>query len=244
MKIFRGDLHIHTCLSPCADLDMSPSTIVKKSLEKGLDLIAVCDHNSAENVGAVLRAGIEQGLHVLPGIEINSSEEVHILALFDSEIQAKIMQDIIYRNLKGCNRPDIFGDQVVVNEYDEVEGFNDKLLIGSTGLGLDEIVKETHNIGGLSIASHVDRPSYSILSQLGFIPGDLDLDAIEVTYRANDRFFTERRQDIGELAVIKSSDAHFSNDIGTVTTSFYMKSPTVEEIRLAFRGRLGRRVEH
>lgn len=243
MKMYRGDLHIHTCLSPCADLEMCPSTIVKRSLEKGLNLIAVCDHNSAENAGAVLKAGRSQGLHVLPGMEINSSEEVHILALFNDEKQAGTMQDIIYSHLEGINRPDVFGEQIVVNELDEVERCNDRLLIGSTGLGLDEIVNEIHNIGGLSIASHVDRPSYSILSQLGFIPEDLALDAVELSPRADDRFLADRGGDIGGLPVIRSSDAHFPGDIGKVSTCFYMKAPRVEELRLAFQGLSDRRVE-
>ena len=157
MKVYKGDLHIHTCLSPCADLEMCPSTIVKKSLEKGLNVIAVCDHNSAENVGAVLRAGMARGLYVLPGMEINSSEEVHILAVFDHEGQAQTMQDIIYRHLEGVNRPDIFGEQIVVNEFDEVEGYSDRLLIGSTGLGLGEIVNEIHSIGCLLYTSPSPR---------------------------------------------------------------------------------------
>ena len=242
MKRFRGDLHIHTCLSPCSDLEMSPITIVEKSLEKGLDLIAVCDHNSAENVGAVLRAGARRGLHVLPGMEINSLEEVHTLAIFDSEKQAFSMQEIVYENLDGTNRPDLFGDQVVANEHDEVEGYNDRMLIGATRLRLAEIVSEVHRLGGLSIASHVDRPSYSLLGQLGFVPQDLRLDALEVSYHVRRDHFAGRESEIDDLPVITSSDAHFKRDIGKVHTTFYVEIPSVDEIRMAFKKERGRRV--
>ena len=119
MRRFRGDLHIHTCLSPCADLDMSPRGVAEKSVERGLDFIAVCDHNSVENAGAVIRAGARRGLQVLPGMEISSREEVHLLAIFDDEAQALAMQEVVYRHLRGTNRPEIFGDQVVANEFDE-----------------------------------------------------------------------------------------------------------------------------
>jgi predicted metal-dependent phosphoesterase TrpH len=101
MKQFKMDLHIHSCLSPCADLEMSPRSIVEKSLAKGLDGIALCDHNSAENVSAVLKAGAQLGLHVLPGIEINSVEEVHTLAIFDRKDQAVAMQEIVYQAFPG-----------------------------------------------------------------------------------------------------------------------------------------------
>ena len=244
MKYFTGDLHIHTCLSPCAELEMSPLTIVEKSLEKGLDVIAVCDHNSAENVGAVLRAGRERGLHVLPGLEINSIEEVHTLAIFDTEKQARTMQEIIYSHLTGSNDPEIFGDQIIANELDEVEGVNDRLLIGSAQLRLDDVVREVRRLGGLSIASHVDRPSYSVLSQLGFIPVDLELDAVEVSYRVKTDFFVGRAHEIRGLPVITSSDAHYPADIGRVSTAFYMETPDVKEIRMAFRAEAGRRVVH
>jgi hypothetical protein len=154
---------------------MSPRSIVENSLERGLDLIAVCDHNSAENVGAAIRAGRRMGLSVLAGIEISSREEVHSLAIFDEEEQALQMQDLIYQHMRGTNRPELFGDQVVVNEFDEVEGFNDRLLIGAVQLDLKDIVKKVRSFGGLSIASHVDRPSFSVLSQLGFFPDGIRL---------------------------------------------------------------------
>ena len=243
MKLFKADLHIHTCLSPCEDLDMSPKGIVEKSLERGVDVIAACDHNSVENAGAVIRAGAAQGLCVFPGMEISSREEAHILALFDSEEQALSMQEVVYRHLKGTNRPELFGDQVVANEFDEVEGFNDRRLIGATELGLYEIVSEVHRLGGLSIASHVDRPSFSILSQLGFIPPDLELDAVEVSRHMKREVARSRLSGLGEFAILSFSDAHFLDDIGSVCTSFFFEAPSVGEIRMALAEKCGRRLE-
>ena len=238
MKIFKADLHIHTCLSPCADLDMTPKAIVEKSLELGLDIVAICDHNSAENVEAAVRAGIQQKLCVLPGLEINSREEVHILAIFENAEKALHMQETVYRHLKGVNKPEFFGDQVVVNEFDEVEGFNDRLLIGAVDLGLQEIVSEVHRQRGLTIASHVDRPSFSIISQLGFIPPDLKLDGLEVTQDIGQL----DRSTMGKLPLVTSSDAHFLHDVGRAYTPFFLESPNLEEIRLALFGKSGRKV--
>jgi PHP family Zn ribbon phosphoesterase len=242
VRPFRADLHIHSCLSPCGDLDMSPRTIVTRSLEKGLDLIAVCDHNSAENVGAVIRAGSRKGLAVLAGMEISSREEVHTLAVFDTEAQALRMQELIYRHLRGTNRPELFGDQVVANESDEVEGFNDRLLIGAVQMDLHDIVSAVHGLGGLSIASHVDRPSFSILSQLGFIPDEVQFDGLEISRHMTREKARAEIPGIETYALMSFSDAHFPQDIGSSLTCFFLETPSVQEIRLALKGEAGRKV--
>lgn len=243
MKRFKADLHVHSCLSPCGDLDMSPRAIVEKGKAMGLDIIALCDHNTAENVGAAIRAGVQNGLHVFPGMEINSSEEVHTLAIFDSEEQALAMQAVVYKHLKGTNRPELFGDQVIANEFDEIEGFNDRMLIGATQLGLDDIIKEVHRLGGLSIASHVDRPSFSILSQLGFIPPGLAVDALEISRHLNREEAISKIPGVGDSPLVASSDAHFLEDIGQSYSSFFLEVPNVKEIRMALEGKSGRSVE-
>ena len=138
---------------------MSPKKIVAKSIEKQLDIIAICDHNSAENVQAVIHLGNEMGLYVLPGMEICSREEVHILGLFKAVEQAQAMQEFVYEHLPGENQAEVFGYQVIVNEKDEIRGEVSRLLIGASRLSLQDIVVKIHKLGGLSIASHVDRPS-------------------------------------------------------------------------------------
>ena len=242
LKKIRADLHIHSCLSPCGDWDMSPKKIIQKSLEKHLDLIAICDHNTVENVAATLRQGKKQGLAVLPGMEICSKEEVHLVALFKNIADGLKMQEYVYVHLPGKNRPEVFGNQVVADEHDQVLGENPRLLIGATQLSLVDIVEKTHQLSGICISSHVDRPSYSIIGQLGFIPPDLHLDAVEVSYRIPLEKALTQVPGIENYPCITSSDAHFLDDIGKVWTEFVLAAPTVEEIRMALAGIDGRRI--
>jgi len=240
---FKADLHIHTCLSPCSEWDMSPLRIVERCCEAGIDIIAVCDHNSVENAEAVMLAGKKMDVTVLPGMEVCSREEVHILAIFGDLEKANFMQEYVYAHLPGENVPDVFGHQVVANERDEVIRENDKQLIGATSLGVYEIVEKTHNLKGISIASHIDRPAFGIISQLGFIPENLELDAVELSYRISLEKALEEFPDIREIPVLKSSDAHYLSDIGRTWTVFLTAAPTLEEIHLALQGRGGRQVE-
>ena len=242
LKRFKADLHIHSCLSPCSDWAMSPKKIVQQSLEVGLDLIAICDHNSAENAGATMREGNRQGMQVLPGMEICSKEEVHILALFDELAPALEMQAYVYANLPGENKTEVFGFQVIANEQDEVMGENPRLLIGATRLGLHDIVKKTHALSGINISCHVDRPAYGIINQLGLIPEDLNLDGLEVSYRIKLAEAAQAIPVIENFSCVTASDAHYLNDIGKAWTVFQMAEPSLSEIRLALTGKAGRRI--
>lgn len=237
LRGYRCDLHIHTCLSPCADLDMYPTALVTKTVAEELDVIAICDHNASENVEYVIRAAEGKPVFVFPGMEITSREEAHILALFGSLSDLQEIQDIVYDALKGTNREDIFGCQPIVNELDEVEGFNERLLIGATDLSLNEICDAIHRFHGVAIAAHVDRESFSILGQMGFIPPDLALDAIEISGIGDDG-----HPQLAGYPVIRSSDAHFIDEIGSKVTTAYMATPSIDELKLALSGRRGRRI--
>ncbi len=240
MKEYKMDLHIHTCLSPCARSDMLPTTIIKQARDKNLDVVGICDHNSAENVLAVRKAGEREGMQVLGGMEISSSEEVHILALFDDDGALLEMQNIVYENLSGENDENYFGEQLIVDEHDKIVGSTKKLLIGSTNLGIDRIVELVHSLGGLAVASHVDRDSFSIIAQLGFIPEELSLDALELSWRCESNE-VNNYESYG-LPLVKSSDAHFLSDIGKAVTTFLLNTPSFLEVVMAFQDVEGRAV--
>jgi len=240
LKEFTCDLHIHTCLSPCGDLDMYPSAIVEKCTNERLDVIAICDHNSSENVSYVINAARGKPIIVLPGMELTSKEEVHVIALFDNINDLLKLQDIVYGALRGMNREEVFGCQPIVNEIDEVEGFNDRLLIGATELSLQESVEAIHKLHGLAIAAHIDRESFGVIGQLGFIPPDIQFDALEISYRTGLKKTRKKYPEFFNYPFIESSDAHFIRDIGKGSTKIFMENPTISEIKMAFEGRGGR----
>ncbi len=242
LRVYRADLHLHTCLSPCGDWDMTPRAVVEHSLEKRLDIIAVTDHNTAENAGAAMEKGRELGLCVFPGLEICSVEEVHVVALFDTLESALAMQNVVYSNLSGENKPEIFGYQVVADVEDQVTDQNPRLLIGAVSADLSTLVQRIHDLGGLAVAAHIDRTAFGIIGQLGFIPPDLPLDAVEVSYRFRPEDAGKSLQIGRNIPCITSSDAHFPSEIGRVSTKYLMKSPCISELRMAFRGENGRKI--
>ena len=235
MKELKADLHVHTCLSPCAEAEMVPSAIVRQAKAVGLDMIAICDHNSVENVQAVIRAGERESVRVIPGIEITSREEVHILGLFKSEGELASISAVVSDHLTGRNDEEAFGPQTIVDEWDRPVGNNPNLLIGATSLDVGSTVGAIHDCGGLAVAAHVDRQRFSLIGQLGFIPEGLGLDAVEVSGR------TRAGQWQG-LSVLVSSDAHRLEDIGRNHTTFCAENASFEEISKALRSQAGRRI--
>jgi len=244
LKRLRTDLHIHSCLSPCGELTMSPRRIVKEALAKGLDIIALCDHNTAENAAAAVRAAAGTGLAVLPGMEITSEEEVHILAIFESMDDLLPLQGEVFRKLpKIASKKKFIKDQVIVNEDDEVMGFSRQCLLAATRLNVYEIVELVHDHGGIAIASHIDREAFGLISQLGFIPSDLGVDAFEVSAQVTIAEARATGRGLASLPLVRFSDAHRPEEIGKLTTDFLLASPLLGEIRLALKGTAGRAVE-
>jgi 3',5'-nucleoside bisphosphate phosphatase len=245
VPIFQADLHLHTCLSPCGGYDVTPTAVVGRAAELGLDIIAITDHNSAENVAPALEAARRLGDTaplVLAGMEVTTAEEAHLLALFGDLASALTMQAMVYGHLQGGpNNPDVFGQQIVANADDEVEEFNPRLLIGATDLPVQMVVRRIHGLGGLAIACHVDRPAYSLVGQLGMIPPDLDLDAVEISRRVG----AERGRELlmgRELTLVTDSDAHALDDVGRAWGEYDMRARSFAELALALRGRDGRGV--
>jgi PHP family Zn ribbon phosphoesterase len=221
---------------------MRPQAIVHQALTAGLEMIAICDHNSAENVAAFVSAGSARGLTVLPGMEITSKEEIHLLALFDRPEECMALQEIVYQNLPGENVEEVFGSQTVINERDEAIGINRKMLIGATLLPLERIVSVVGSLQGVTIASHIDRQAFSLLGQLGFIPEGIPLDGLEISRRTSKEEAQKRFHSYQRFSFVRSSDAHTLEDIGKNITHFLLEKTTSEEIKLALHHREGRRV--
>jgi len=235
MRKVRADLHMHTCLSPCADEQMQAKAIVKQARRRGLDMIGICDHNSAENVAAVVKAGLREGLSVVAGMEITSRQQVHILGLFENESDVMQMQELVYRNLSEQSDEGSYGPQTLVDEWDHVVGTSHRLLVGATALTTEQIIDAIHERRGLAIASHMDRERFSLIGQLGFIPKGLHLDAVEVGQPSS------AGRNYG-YPVVTSSDAHFLEDVGKSFTNFLVEELSLDEIRMALRGSDGRQV--
>jgi len=240
LKAFNCDLHVHTCLSPCAELDIHPMALVQKAIEANLDMIAICDHNSSANVPYVINAARTSKLKILPGMEITTSEEVHLLAIFDSLSNLTLLQKIIDQHLPGENDEERFGVQAIVNENGEVEGINNQLLIGATDLSLDTLIGYIHQFDGLAIAAHIDRESFSVLSQLGFIDDNAGFDALEVTHLTGFNQARIKYQELYKYSFIISSDSHFIRDIGSAFTQIYLEEPTFSELKMALKKQNGR----
>ena len=152
------------------------------------------------------------------------------------------MQKLVYQHLAGENDERRFGVQAIVNENGEVEGINNKLLIGATDLSLDKLINHIHEFNGLAIAAHIDRESFSVLGQLGFIDEKIKFDALEITPATGIEKARIKYRELSNYSFITSSDAHFLKDIGTATTRIILQEASVAELKMAFAGQNGRYV--
>ncbi len=208
------DLHIHSCLSPCGDDDMTPANIAGMAAVKGLDVIAVTDHNSCKNCPAVLAAAQEYGILAIPGMEINTSEEVHAVCLFEELKAAMDFDAYVYERLMAFpNKEEIFGRQLIYNKEDEICGTVPNLLINATDISFEGLWELVRGFGGVMFPAHVDKTANSLIANLGFIPPD-------------SKFVTAEVKDLGKLhkvrkenpylegcRIISNSDAHYLEDI-------------------------------
>lgn len=219
------DFHIHSCLSPCGDMDMTPHSIAGMSYINGLNAIAVADHNTARNVRAVAKAAEEYNITVVPAIEAESAENIHLLCLFPTIDAAEKMGDMLEKSLPPIkNRPDIFGEQCIMNELDEETGKIDVLLINATMMSVEEIKKEVEDLDGVCIAAHIDREKNGIVSILGCVPPHLSFSALELSSKAQD-FQKEER-----YKYISDSDAHILTDISEKVNFLELDEISVGEI--------------
>ena len=208
MKLFC-DLHIHSCLSPCGDALMTPNNIVGMAFIKQLDAIAVCDHNTARNLPAIKEVADMMGVVLLPGLEITTREEAHMLAYFETVEQALAFSDEIYDHLPPIpNNAKFFGEQQLLNAQDEVVGTEERLLISALDLSFEECAALIHAHGGLCVPAHINRGSNGCLNALGFLPTGAAYDALEISKATQPPAI-----DVSGYRILHSSDAHYLENI-------------------------------
>lgn len=227
------DFHIHTALSPCGHEDMTPNNIVNMALMNELDAIAITDHNTCENVAAVMKVAEGTGLLVLPGMEVESREEIHVVCLFSALEDVYNMQNTVYSNLPEMrNKAKIFGRQSVIDENDDEVKVLDKLLSFATQLSLEEIVELAQQNNGVAIPAHIDRPSYSVISNLGLIPVNLRVTTLEVSRFASKKEYEEKYPN---YQIIQSSDAHELGFIGAAKGTLDVTTKAIASILDVFK---------
>lgn len=243
MQTFRAELHVHTVLSPCASVEMIPPLIVQTALDRGIQLIAITDHNTSANVSAVMKAAEESGLAVLPGMELQTHEEVHLLCLFDDLDKLLNWQAIVDQHLPDMqNNPDYFGEQFIVDETGDFLGIEPRLLINSVKLSLEQSIQQVHALGGLAIPAHIDRKAFGLIENLGMIPIDLPIDALEISRHITPDLALKKYPEAASFRIIQSGDVHHLDDF-LGSNYFWIQSPNLAEIQLAFQEELGRKME-
>ena len=241
---YKADLHIHTVLSPCGDLEMSPSAIVDCALSRGLDMIAITDHNTTRQVKVTQKIGREKGLFVLGGVEVTSQEEAHCLAYFETDAQLDEFQEFLDGHLPPIpNDEDRFGYQLIVDENEEIVGEEAYHLLNAIDVDIDGIYEEVHRIGGLFVPAHVNKGSTSLTSQLGFVPPDVKADGLEINKFVTKEEFLKKNAYLKRFNFITDSDAHFIDSIATVYNVIYMGHRTFEEFHKALKGEDGRYID-
>ena len=242
MRELYYDFHIHSCLSPCADDDMTPQNIAGMMALAGYDVFAVADHNSTRNCGAVMEAARQTGILAVPAMELTTREEVHVLCLLPDLDAAERFGQYVHDRLPDIrNRADIFGRQIYMDDSDQVLGEEEKLLISAADIGIDEVYELVKSYGGTVIPAHVDRASFSILSNLGFYDPSMQFPAIELTADCDSELF-EQTHNIGKPHM-KNADAHALDQIPDPTRKIRVHAPTVQAvIRAIEEGGLGGKI--
>ncbi len=242
MQWYRADLHVHTVLSPCGGLDMSPVNIIRQAALKKLDIIGITDHNSTKHCRSAFEIGQKYGITVLAGTEVNTREEIHCLTFFDTFDKVDIFQQYLDDNLTVIeNKPEIFGNQYIVDEHENILGEESRLLVASLQKGIDEVAEQVAQLEGILIPAHINRMSNSVYSQLGFLPAGLKAQALEIFTVGAYEDFLSSHPEIRNFCLVKNSDAHSSDQIGAYTTDYFLKKPVFSEIVLALKGVRGRK---
>jgi PHP family Zn ribbon phosphoesterase len=244
MQRFRADLHIHTLLSPCAGLEMTPKNIVKRAKETGLQIMGITDHNSTKQSKLVKKLAEKEGVFVLTGAEVTTKEEVHCLVFFEREEELDAFQEFIDLNITRIpNREDYFGYQPLIDEDENILEMIPYYLPAALKAGINKIQKQVYRLNGLFIPAHIDRPANGIISQLGFIPEDLKYDALGISGHNSENYVRKHYVIGNKKALLRNSDAHYLQQIGEIYTDFIIERPEFLEIKMALNQQNNRFVE-
>lgn len=210
MTSYTYDFHIHSCLSPCGDNDMTPNNLVNMALLSGCEIIAITDHNTCRNAPAALKAGESVGLLVVPGMELCTSEEAHVVCLFETLEGAMEFDAYIYKNMPHVpNKPDIFGEQRILDEEDRLVGNEENLLLVSSFIGVNDVKSLAEQYGGTAYPAHVNRDSYSVIASLGAIPVEAGFTAAEITRDCDEEKWKRDYPELSGMLLLRDSDSHY-----------------------------------
>ena len=244
MQQFRADLHIHTLLSPCGDVEMTPRNIVHNAKARRLDIIGITDHNSTRNALLVKKLAQKEGIFVLTGAEVTTREEVHCLAFFETEEQLSQFQQYIDENItKIPNDEEYFGYQPVIDEDENIVEMIPYYLPAALKQGITKVQQKIESLNGLFIPAHIDRSVNGILSQLGFIPPGLKCDALGLSKHGSKKDVEQQYVLQNKITLIRNSDAHYVEQIGEIYSLFNMKEISFSEIKMALNQQNKRFVE-
>ena len=208
------DFHLHSCLSPCGDNDMTPANIAGMAFINGLNAIALTDHNTVKNCTSLKNAAEQYGITVLYGMELTTDEEVHTVCLFPDEKSANEWNEYVYSKLQKIkNNPNIFGSQFMMNETDKILGEEEFLLINATNISFEDVFDPVYELGGIAYPAHVDKNANSLISNLGFVPPDSTFKIAEMHDLTKGNTLFAAHPYFGGCKIISSSDAHYLPDI-------------------------------
>ena len=230
MKYFY-DLHLHSCLSPCGDTDMTPNNIVNMAKLLGLDVIALTDHNTSLNCEAAMKVGDEIGLLVIPGMELTTAEDIHAVCLFPTLEKALAFSGYVDANrIKVRNKPDIYGRQVIMNEDDEETGEIEHLLLPASFIGISDAYRKAAEFGGICYPAHIDRDSLSILSVLGEIDPMCGFRTAELADMDKLDALCAQHPILNGMNIINCSDAHYLENMREASNTIELPELTREAV--------------
>ncbi len=231
------DLHIHSALSPCGDDFMTPGNIVGMAVVNELDAIAITDHNSSENIPAAMAIAEEYGIIVIPGMELETAEEIHVVCLFpDIEAISAFQKTILSSYTPGENRPEVFGCQQIFNGNDQIIGECPRMLLAPTGISIDDAILLADRLGGIAYPAHVDRDSYSVLTSLGALPYQYPHPFVEISMDCDRDALLGQYPILQDYCLIPASDAHYLEKIQERSTFIEVEERSPKGIIAALKG--------